>query len=317
MKSVFDWIIKHAWNLFGVIGVALTFYFSIMYVPGYVKEITTGKVTVIHESLMDNIQELLFYEKTVSIEDINSFIQGKELKQGVSYPYNPDELLVQIQDRFMGNKFIPLEKREALLKQIKSIRAKYVPPETPPEKPFDRTIVISWLLSGLGVIIATIGAVSITKKFKNDKETELDIIASDAAINQFHGSMVAAALEYEKMVGEILDELGVLKLSKNSSHDQCYDFLASDKNKEYIIEVKHYKKLLGLGTAREFLYKVNTSGKGGILVVSSGVTHRTKQLIEEHNRMSDNQKVHLIVGDSKGSVKNQLAELFEVKTSNK
>ena len=71
MKSVFDWIIKHAWNLFGVIGVALTFYFSIMYVPGYVKEITTGKVTVIHESLMDNIQELLFYEKTVSIEDFN------------------------------------------------------------------------------------------------------------------------------------------------------------------------------------------------------------------------------------------------------
>ena len=74
MKSVFDWIIKNAWNIFGVIGVAGTFYFSLMHVPDYVKEITTGKVNVIHESLMDDVQELLFYEKSVSIEDIDSFI---------------------------------------------------------------------------------------------------------------------------------------------------------------------------------------------------------------------------------------------------
>lgn len=317
MKSVFDWIIKNAWNLFGVIGVAGTFYFSLMHVPDYVKEITTGKVNVIHESLMDDVQELLFYENTVTIEDINSFIKGKELKQGVSYPYNPDELLVQIQERFMGNKFIPLEKRESLLESIKAVRSTYSPPKAEEKKPFNWAPLLSWLFSGLGVLIASIGAASITRKLKNDKETEVDIVAGDVVINQYHTSMTAAAYEFEKMVGDVLNEIGALKSSQEATYDQGYDFLASSDSGEFIVEVKRYKKLLGLGTAREFMYKVNKSGKGGILIVSSGVTQRTKQLIDEHNKISENQKVYLILADSKESVKEKLTELLCEKASNK
>ncbi|WP_206602044.1 hypothetical protein, partial [Pseudomonas aeruginosa] len=63
---------------------------------------------------MDDVQELLFDEKVIAIEDIDSFIRGKELKRGISYPYTSDELLLQVQERFMGNKFIPMEKRQAI-----------------------------------------------------------------------------------------------------------------------------------------------------------------------------------------------------------
>jgi hypothetical protein len=317
LRLVFDWIIKNAWNLFGVIGVAGTFYFSLMHVPDYVKEITTGKVNVIHESLMDDVQELIFYEKTFTIEDINSFIKGKELKQGVSYPYNPDELLVQIQERFMGNKFIPLEKRESLIATIKTVRANYSPPKVKIEKPYDWTHLLSWLISGLGVLIASIGAASITRKLKNDKETEADIVGGDIVINQYQGSMTAAAYEFEKMVGDVLTEIGVLKSSQEGTYEQGYDFLASGDNGEFIVEVKRYKRLLGLGTARVFMYKVNQSGKGGILIASSGVTQRTKQLVDEHNKISENQKVYIVVADSKELVKEELTKLLSGKASNK
>lgn len=317
MTSVFDWIIKNAWNLFGGIGVAGTFYFSLAHVPDYVKDITTGKVNVVHESLMDDIQELLFYEKPVTIEDIGSFIRGKELKQGVSYPYNPDELLVQIQERFMGNKFIPLEKRESLLASIKTVRRSYSSPTVPVEKPFDWSSILSWAFSGLGVLIAAIGAVSITRKLKNDRETEVDMVAGDVVINQYHTSMTAAAYEFEKMVGEVLEEIGALKPLPEGRYDHEYDFLAADNESEYIVEVKRYSRLLGLGTAREFMYKVNQSGKGGILVVSSGVTQRTQQLIYEHNKVSENQKVYLIVANSKNEVKSKLSDVLSDKTSNK
>lgn len=312
MKSVFDWIIKNAWNLFGGIGVVATFYFSLMHVPDYIKNVTTGKVNIIHENLMDDVQELLFYDKMVSIEVIDSFIKGKELKQGVSYPYNPDQLLVQIQERFMGNKFIPLEKRESLFKKIESIRSQYTAPVPLPEKSLNWTIIFSWLLSGVGVIIAFLGAFSITKKLKRDQETEIDIISGDIAINHDHGNVLAPAVEYENMVGEILNELGVLKPSDNTN----YDFLVSKKNKEFIVEVKRYSRLLGLGTAQGFMYTVNNSGRGGILVVSSGVTQRTKELIENHNKISDNQKVYLIVGESKSSVKKQFMKLFKATSKN-
>lgn len=317
MKSVFYWIIKNAWNLFGVVGVAGTFYFSLMHVPDYVKEITTGKVNVIHESLMDDVQELLFYEKNITTDDINSFIKGKELKQGVSYPYSPDELLVQIQERFMGNKFIPLEKRESLMASIKSVRASYSPPKTEVEKPYDWAPLLSWMFSGLGVLIASVGAASITRKLKNDRETEVDIIAGEVVINQYHNSMTTTAYMFEKMVGDVLGEIGALKTPQESTYDQGYDFLASSDNTDFIVEVRRYKRLLGLGTARQFLYKVNQSGKAGILIVSSGVTQRTEQLIDEHNKMSENQKVYLIVADSKDAVKEKLTKLLTIKSSNK
>lgn len=308
MNLFFKWIFKNAWNLFGALGVAGTFYFSLMYVPDYVKDITTGKVNVIHESLMDDVQELIFYEKSISIDDIKMFIRGKELKQGISYPYTSEELLLQVQERFMGNKFIPLEKRESLLASINKLKASYTPPSKPVEKEFDWTPIISWLLSAFGAVIAAVGASSLAGKLKSDKETEADIISGDIIINHHGGSMSASAYEYEKMVGDTLSDLG-LSLKSESNE---YDFLVEQKGQEFIVEVKKYRKMLGLGTARSFLNMILASGKGGVLVVSSGITQRTKELIQEHNKISENQKIYVVTGDSKDKVKSQLSEIFGV-----
>ena len=307
MKSVVNWILKNAWNLFGAIGVAGTFYFSLMYVPDYVKDIATSKVTVIHESLMDDIQELIFYEKDISISDIKTFIRGKELKQGIEYPFTSEELLVQIQERFMGNKFIPLEKRELILKSISTIRSQYTLPKMETDKDINWIPIFSWLISGLGVLVGLLGATSIINKLRTDQETEADIISGDVVINH-NSSMSATAFEYEKMVGDVLSELGVLKSSSSNE----YDFLAGNKGIEVIVEVKKYRKLIGLGTARQFLHQVIESGKGGILVTSSGVTQRTKELIAEHNKITETQQIFLVTADTKESVKNRLALLFEV-----
>lgn len=315
MKNLFEWIIKNLWNLFGVLGVLGMFYFSLLHVPDYVKEITTGKVNVVHESLLDDVQELLFYDKDLSISDISSFIKGKELKQGVVYPYNPDELLVQAQERFMGNKFIPLDKREQLLQKIKAIRSSYKPPKTPQQKPFDWTAILTWLFSGLGVLVGSLGAMSIVRKLKQDRETEADIVSGDVVVTQHHGSMSMAAFEYEKMVG-VLKELGVLQSEGHVTQGSRIDFLAKSGDSEYLIEVKRYRKLLGLSTARDFMYQVSKSGKGGVLVVSSGVTQRTKELISEYNKVAGAEEVHIVTGETKNEVKEQLARIFAASTSN-
>ncbi|MBW3513123.1 restriction endonuclease [Shewanella sp. NKUCC01_JLK] len=208
----------------------------------------------------------------------------------------------------MGNKFIPLEKRESLLISINKLRASYRLPSMPVEKHFNWVPIISWLLSGLGAIISVVGATSLVGKLNRDKETEADIISGDVIINHLGGSMSATAFEYEKMVGEVLTELGV----PHKSDSNEYDFIVNHQGKEVIVEVKMYRKLLGLGTARNFLNTILASGKTGILVVSSGVTQRTKELIQEHNQISDNQKILLVIGDSKEKVKKQLSEIFRV-----
>lgn len=311
MKSAFDWIIKNLWNLFGVLGVLGTFYFSLAYVPDYVRDINSGKVSVIHEDLIDDVQEILFYEKDISIEDIKAFIEGKELTQDVAYPYTPDELLVQVQDRFMGNKFIPLEKREALLNQIKVIRAAYVPPLETVQKSDNWLIVFSWLVAGIGASAAVLGATSIVRKIKQDKETEIDIASGEEIYRSPNDEVAISIYDFEKMVGEVLGDLGVLKFQDQQIGDTGIDFVAEKDGIEYIVEVKRYRKLLGLGTAQSFMYQVSKSGKRGILVVSSNVTQRTRQLIAEHNQMYENQRVYLIVGESRQKIEKQLAKIFE------
>ncbi|EMH2942629.1 restriction endonuclease [Vibrio metschnikovii] len=305
MNSLLKWILKNSWNLFGAIGVAGTFYFSLMYVPDYVKDITTSKINVIHESLMDDLQEVIFHGREVTISDIETFIRGKELKQGAVYPYTSEELLVQVQERFMSNKFIPLEKRGELLDTINTIRSQYKPPTEPISAKTDWISILSILLSGFGALIAGIGAASLVAKFKSDKETEADIMSGDIIVNH-HGSASIAGFEYEKMVGEILKELGVL----SATNVDGYDFIVESAQKQMVVEVKRYRKLLGLGTAREFLHKVVESEKGGILVVSSGVTQRSKELITEHNKISGNQKVYIVTGDSRDEIKDQLNKVF-------
>lgn len=315
MKIVYDWIIKNAWNLFGVVGVCGTFYFSLIHVPDYVKDITTGKVNVVHESLINDVQELLFYDKEVAYEDIESFIRGKELKQGVSYPYTSDELLIQVQERFMSNKFIPLEKRESILSSIKAIRSKYSPTEITRKKSFNWVPLFSWFLSGIGIFVGVMGGVSIARKVKMDRETEVDIASGDIVANSHLANLATSAIEFERMVGEVLSELGVVSNSPTIGPDQGFDFEAKSDDCEFIVQVKRYRKLLGLGTAREFIGQVNESGKGGILVVSSGVTQRTKQLIDEHNNLSENQKIHIVVASRKSEVKEKLKKIFATNSS--
>lgn len=317
MRPVFDWIIKNGWNLFGVAGVIATFYFSIMYVPDYVKDVTNSKVNVVHESLVDDIQELLFDEKEVAIEDIESFIRGKELKRNISYPYTADELLLQVQENFMGNKFIPIEKRQAILHTIKDIRASYSPPKEPVEKPFEWAQTLSWIFSGLGVVVGVFGAASIFRKIKIDKETEVDIASGDMVIDSRYSEAFSEAYEFERMVGSVLKDIGVEVHSPNRLRDVGQDFDVKTNDGDYIVEVKRYRRLLGIGTAREFMYKVNESGKNGILVVSSGVTERTRQLIEQHNKISDNKQVFLIVGDSRSKIESDLRKVLNKERPNK
>ena len=313
IKALFLWAIKNSWNLFSVIGVFATLYLGLFYVPDYVKDSTAGKINVIHESLISDIQEILFNEKILTLDDVRSFILGKELKQGVTYPYNPVELLLQVQERFISNKFIPLDKRELLLHNITQICQSYKPPLKPVKKAYDWASLASWFFSGIGLGFAVIGIASIVRKNKLDKETEVDVSSSEDFVKNQHNNTILAAIEFEAMVGEVLKELGVFQPFDASGQDRGIDFLAQRGNKEFIVEVKKFRKLLGLGTAREFMYQVNKSKRGGILVVSSGVTQRTLELIEEHNKVSENQKVYLVVGDSKDSIKQQLEKIFSTK----
>ncbi|MCW1937179.1 hypothetical protein OMD46_14190 [Pseudomonas sp. MDMC_285] len=76
-SSIFAWAKSNLWNIFSLIGVVATFYFSLVYVPDYVRQIAAGRSDVVHEGLVSDIQEMMFNKEELSINDINSFIRGR------------------------------------------------------------------------------------------------------------------------------------------------------------------------------------------------------------------------------------------------
>ena len=92
LKKALSWAKENLWNIFSLVGVFATFYFSLIYVPDYVRQLGAGRSDVVHEGLVSDIQEVIFNKQEIKIADVQSFIRGKELSYGIAYPFNADEL---------------------------------------------------------------------------------------------------------------------------------------------------------------------------------------------------------------------------------
>ena len=326
-SNISKWIVENFWNLFGVVGVIGTFYFSLFYVPDYVKQIATSKSNIMHENLMDNVQELIFYDQIVDINDIETLIIGKELSQGVKYPFSINELLIQVQERFMGNKFVPLEKRKSLIERIDSLRKENPTSEQKDESKFDWTSILPWIMSGLGIFISILGAVSLSDKFRRDKEVEADIgynVNDNIVINDHYSSSFSsmnAALEYEKLIGQLLKELGAEIMSQEKSGpDKAVtmpDYMIGTVNGDFLVECKRHRRLIGLNTISQFLYQTMEHGKKGIFVTTSELTKRSIETVHKHNNANTDIKVFIVQGTNREELKIQLRNIICKTASNK
>ncbi|EGG94208.1 hypothetical protein IMCC1989_211 [gamma proteobacterium IMCC1989] len=306
LKDIVNWSIANFWNLFSFIGVIATIYVGFFYVPDYVEDMTIGKQNTVHRELVSDIQELVFYDQPITLQDVESVISGKELSYSIVYKFTSMELLNQIQNEFLKNKFIPLEKRNELIQRIKELRKQYQTPETPTPKPYNVYELISIAVSVLSVIFALLATISIFVKNRDDKELEVDFASSENSTNHVmnsHSQYAHTAYEYEKMVGTVLDELSILKKDSELSSSRNVDFIAEINGKELVVEVKAYRRMIGLGNAREFAYLTESLKRGGVLVAKSGATKRAQHFIDEHNELSDNHKIFIVSGDTKQEVK--------------
>ncbi|TVL98685.1 MAG: hypothetical protein CV087_20870 [Candidatus Brocadia sp. WS118] len=308
------WALKYFWNIFSVIGVIATFYYSVFYVPDYVQKIIQGKGDIINESLLNDVQELIFNHQDIRISDIETLVKGKELKHGVKYEYSIDELLIQTQEKFMSNKFIPIEDRKAIFEKIDSIRANYTPPEKVQDIVINWAEILPWILSFLGIVFSIIGIISISRKFRKDQEIETDLDADEPLLTEDYE--FKTSFKFEILVKNILDELEKVEVTKigrvESPIDSADvpDFIINAPKGQFLIECKKYKKLIGLGTMRQFLFMVQSHEKKGILITTSGFTVRSKDTAANHNNLSPHLPVFLIKASSKEELKSSLKKIL-------
>lgn len=313
IKSSYLWILKNGWNLFSVTGVIATFYFSIIYIPDYVKDISDSKISLARESLVSDVQEILFYSKKLEIQDIRTLIKAREIKIGMIYPQSAEDLLLEAQDRFISNKFIPLDRRQELMTTIKEILSRSTTEKITQKKETNWISILTFLLSSIGSLAAILGLKSLNQKVEADRETAIDISQSETFSNEETGAPRLTPYQFESMIEDILHELGV-EFDANSKKEFDNVFSINCKNSKFEVEVKAHRQLLGLSTIRYICPRIAQPGRDGILIISSGLTKNAKHYIDRYNQ-TQNEKVHVILGSDKETIKEQLSEILNNQTT--
>ena len=307
LKSGWRWAVGRFWNLFSVVGVIATFYFGLFYIPDYAKENLYSKSALAQEEIIHEVGERLFAGETVVLAEIDSAIAQKEVFYKMEFPFTVTQTLLLVHNNFSKNYYIPLEQRNAVKSKIQNLINSI---ETEPAK------IKSWMeidykkISSIFLMLISglIGFLSIIQKNKKDAEVEIELGEENIPFEE--GTVSHRGYEYSQMVGEALKELG-LEMSKElkaTPQQPVYgaEFDITTEKGDFLIETKAYRSKVGVNTIRGFLYMLRQSEKPGVLVSTSTLTVRAKQLIQQHNEKNESIRAYFVTGVTKGDVKSGL-----------
>lgn len=311
--DVWNWVISNFSKLLSIIGLISTVYFAAFYVPDYVEDSAYNKSLVAKQELLSEIGEILFNGKTIKVNEINDLISGKELFYKITFPYNSKELLTLLENEIRKNRYISLEKRITINGKIKNIRnnIKTKPNISKNNKSDLFTSLFGFLIALLAFLA---GIVSIYFREKKDKEINVDL--NDEELPFESGSTSARGYEYSEMVSCVLKELNVeiKKELKPSPQQPVYgpEFkIKSSNGNNYVIETKAYRRKVGVGTIRNFIHYVDKVGEKGILVITSSLTVRAKELVFKYNYEYKEKMIQVVTGVTKGEISSSLKLIFD------
>lgn len=304
IKNGWKWALSHFWNLFSIVGVIATFYFSLFYIPGYAKENLYSKSALAQQEIIQDLGENIYNGNSFAIKDVVALIEQKEIFYKIDFPYSVKQTMLLVKNHFSNNHYIPLDKRNSISKLIQS-QVDNIKESSVPEKEWwdvDYSKIISVILA---LLTALVGLLSIIQKNKQDAEVEIEL---DDENNPFEeGTVSHRGFEYTQMVGEVLKELGVEvpKELRNSPQQPVYgpEFEIQSEKGRFLIETKAYRQKVGVNTIRGFLYTLRQGDKPGVLVASSSLTVRAKQMIDQYKKKSGKDSVFVVTGVTKGDIR--------------
>jgi hypothetical protein len=312
IKKSWHWALGHFWNLFSIVGVIATFYFGLFYIPDYAKENLYSKSELAQEEIIHEVGEQLYSGKAVTIEEVKSAIEQKEIFYKMTFPFSVKQTLLLINNDFSKNDYISLEKRNEIKSKIQNIvnGIEETPAKEKALKYFDYLNIASIFLA---ITAALVGFLSIIQKNKKDAEVEIELDEENIPFEE--GTVSHRAYEYSQMVGEAIKDLGleILKEIKANQQQPVYgpEFEVSSNNGELLIETKAYRQKVGVNTVRGFLYILRQAKKPGILVSTSTLTFRAKQLLQQHNEKNIGFSAHFVTGVTKSDIKSGIKSKIE------
>lgn len=299
MKDFLNWLKDNLSHMFSLVGILLTIYFSIFYVPQYSEDIKLKRIEGINGELISTIQELVYNKYKIDSHDIETLIEGKELRDNIEYPYTVNELLVQVQETFLANKFIPLESRKELVESIDAVR-ETIQPEEPTTQPKieDRISWLSLLAAGLGVIVSLFGSFSLfsSAKKQRDEEVEERVVAQKEVFQH----RIKRAFALEEFVGKKLESIyGAENIEREGQTDIGVDYVVrKDGKPKFAVEVKFTDTdLIPFRTVKQIGTIAKNLGYPVVLVTNASLTKDAKSLFSKLNSALEGSNIYVVSVD--------------------
>lgn len=304
MKEFLSWIKDNLSHMFSLVGIILTVYFSIFYVPQYSEDIRLKRIEGINGELISTIQELVYNKHQINLHDIETLIKGKELRNNIEYPYTIDQLLVQVQETFLANRFIPLESRKELVEAIDSVRETIQPVASEDESKEDY-IKFSWLslVAALGVIISMLGSFSLFSSAKKQREEEVE--ERVVAQKEIFQHRIKRAFALEEFVGKKLESIyGASNVEREGQSDIGVDYLVrKDGKPKFAVEVKFTDTdLIPLRTINKIGAIAKNLGYPVVLVTNAALTKNAKHRFENLNSELEKSNLYVVSVDEIESI---------------
>lgn len=315
MKAFWNWIIKNLANIFGLFGIILTLYFGVFYVPSWLREAQQEKTQSAKDNLEQSVKELIYSDSTCNYSEIETLIKAKELELNQTYPNTPTEILTIVQESFMQDRFLPLEKRKELMMELELLK-KQIPESTETKIEKSKSKESTWIFEWLSIIASIVGVIagviSFFFKFRTEKEKDEEI-ENQIIETENLKTNIEYAIDFEKqIIRTIENHKGVKIIRTPEQRDFGFDLEFDFKNKRYFVEVKYLtRSKVGLNSFQRFIaYQKGLEGEFWF-VYNTGLTDMVKRKAEEWNKISyPNRKVVLISAENEIDFKNQLIKLL-------
>lgn len=314
MKEFFIALKDNLSNVFSVVGIGLTVYFAVFYVPNYVQEIEIKKIESTHEALVESIQELVYNSHEIDAGDIDTLIRGKELSGQLNYPFSSEELLIQVQESFLENKFIPLEQRKALIEKIDQVRESLPEPVAETVQKDDETkitSIYSWLSAILGIVAGLLGFLSIWSRSIKFDEFKIESTIEDRkeSIKQnVHTSILMERNIYE-----------TLKNALGPNHvEYCppstpVDFIIKmEGGRDTAVEVKYTEtEIMPLRVINRLIAAATEMEMPLVLISNANVTANAHKKLADFNSKNKDTPIRYINIDESKDIERDIKGLFK------
>lgn len=263
------------------------------------------------------MKELIFSDSAVNVKEITGLIDAKGIELKENFPYTTTQVLTLTQESFMQDKYLPLNRRKELIKELEDLKT-LLPkptPDTKENKSEDFWTNLSW--GAIASILASIltgllGTISIFRRQKKEEETQEELKNEIEKSEISYTESSKFAYELENALLTILKEDRNIKFIESADErDNGYDAHFQYNGKDYFVEFKFLtRSKVGLSTIRQIMYSVRDK-KGEVwLVYNTELTTMVKNEIREISKSFPNIMFRAIHVKNIESFKRQVDELL-------